>query len=489
MADSTISGLGAAGSVAATAMLPMQAVGSSVAQKATVANIVAAGSTGADFSAATRTATGTTQARTYAAAASDEIRLVDFSGVDVTGATDSYAAINAWWAVVNSTGKEGILPAGTIKSASPLTLGISRNGGVRVRGPSIGGCVIDVQSAAATADGAAQFLLTGNVNPLFYSEFRGFTVLGNNTTGPMARLGVSALTDEFNGFKFDQIEFKNVANNSAAIACELNGLYNCDFQGVVTNTGGGRTNGTSLRLRRATFNRFFGSFSGAGVGILFDNSYNFANAFIAVDVEECGVAVRCTGSNNSNNVFIGGTFVATTVLDFQTSSGANNLFVGSNLSPYSGGSVGTNFNGMTVIGAGGTTIGGPLYTPGLYVVRPPGTAARVTLDSETGNVSDTWLLNNNVSAWLYGLDVSGNFRIARYNTSGAYQEDTLSITRGTGVTQWSKPIGLANYAKASLPSVTPQGQMIYVTDDAGGATPAFSDGTNWRRVADRAVIA
>ncbi len=31
------------------------------------------------------------------------------------------------------------------------------------------------------------------------------------------------------------------------------------------------------------------------------------------------------------------------------------------------------------------------------------------------------------------------------------------------------------------------GAMVYVTDETGGAIPCFSDGTNWRRVSDRAV--
>ena len=30
--------------------------------------------------------------------------------------------------------------------------------------------------------------------------------------------------------------------------------------------------------------------------------------------------------------------------------------------------------------------------------------------------------------------------------------------------------------------------FIFVTDEAGGSIPAFSDGTNWRRVTDRAVV-
>lgn len=46
------------------------------------------------------------------------------------------------------------------------------------------------------------------------------------------------------------------------------------------------------------------------------------------------------------------------------------------------------------------------------------------------------------------------------------------------------------YAKADLPTpkdVTKR-YMVFVTDDAGGSTPAFWDGANWRRTSDRAVI-
>ncbi len=45
------------------------------------------------------------------------------------------------------------------------------------------------------------------------------------------------------------------------------------------------------------------------------------------------------------------------------------------------------------------------------------------------------------------------------------------------------------YAKASLPSASTYARgIIYVSDETGGATIAFSDGTNWRRVQDRAVV-
>lgn len=56
---------------------------------------------------------------------------------------------------------------------------------------------------------------------------------------------------------------------------------------------------------------------------------------------------------------------------------------------------------------------------------------------------------------------------------------------------YTAPIKLASYTVATVPSASTVGAggMIYVSNEVGGATPAFSDGTNWRRVADRAVIA
>ena len=43
------------------------------------------------------------------------------------------------------------------------------------------------------------------------------------------------------------------------------------------------------------------------------------------------------------------------------------------------------------------------------------------------------------------------------------------------------------YTVATLPVVI-EGAMIYVSDETGGATLAFGDGTDWRRVQDRAIV-
>lgn len=44
------------------------------------------------------------------------------------------------------------------------------------------------------------------------------------------------------------------------------------------------------------------------------------------------------------------------------------------------------------------------------------------------------------------------------------------------------------YSVNALPNATQPGQMIYVEDESGGATMAFSDGTNWRRITDRNIV-
>lgn len=44
------------------------------------------------------------------------------------------------------------------------------------------------------------------------------------------------------------------------------------------------------------------------------------------------------------------------------------------------------------------------------------------------------------------------------------------------------------FTVATVPSVSDGPGPIFVSDETGGATLAFSDGTNWRRVQDRAVI-
>ena len=52
----------------------------------------------------------------------------------------------------------------------------------------------------------------------------------------------------------------------------------------------------------------------------------------------------------------------------------------------------------------------------------------------------------------------------------------------------SRPNAMLEYTVATLPDAGGDFRFIYVTDETGGAVPAFNDGTDWRRVTDRAVV-
>lgn len=58
-----------------------------------------------------------------------------------------------------------------------------------------------------------------------------------------------------------------------------------------------------------------------------------------------------------------------------------------------------------------------------------------------------------------------------------------------GTKAMTKPLILSAYTVSGLPQANEWTYgLIYVTDETGGAQPAFSDGTNWRRFSDRAVV-
>lgn len=72
--------------------------------------------------------------------------------------------------------------------------------------------------------------------------------------------------------------------------------------------------------------------------------------------------------------------------------------------------------------------------------------------------------------------------IARYIYP--YFQDLDRIVRGL-----TTAVTLPSYTVGTVPSASKNpSSMIYVSNESGGAVPAFSDGTNWRRVTDRAVI-
>jgi hypothetical protein len=48
---------------------------------------------------------------------------------------------------------------------------------------------------------------------------------------------------------------------------------------------------------------------------------------------------------------------------------------------------------------------------------------------------------------------------------------------------------LDEYRVAELPAASGRKRMVFVADEVGGPVVAFNDGSDWRRVTDRAIVA
>lgn len=75
--------------------------------------------------------------------------------------------------------------------------------------------------------------------------------------------------------------------------------------------------------------------------------------------------------------------------------------------------------------------------------------------------------------------------IAIDNSTSSPRNGQIDITPKRGAV--NVPFEFESYTVADLPTNVGAGAMAYCTDETGGAVPVFYDGSNWRRVTDRAV--
>jgi Protein of unknown function (DUF2793) len=131
---------------------------------------------------------------------------------------------------------------------------------------------------------------------------------------------------------------------------------------------------------------------------------------------------------------------------------------------------------------------GGVYALSNFVVQPPW---------ESGNL--TFRLHGTITAaadqkWAqWQVDDSTDcLHLTRQDTN--ILGFLIDMPVGIGTTPVCKldvdgPVRVKSYTVATVPSAAAgAGQTIYVSNESGGAVIAFSDGTNWRRVTDRAVI-
>ena len=83
------------------------------------------------------------------------------------------------------------------------------------------------------------------------------------------------------------------------------------------------------------------------------------------------------------------------------------------------------------------------------------------------------------SAWVTALHIAGDGKIG-----------VGGITSPSVALHAAGALRVGSFAVAGLPGAATSGAgaMVHVSNESGGAVLAFSDGTNWRRVTDRAIV-
>lgn len=137
-----------------------------------------------------------------------------------------------------------------------------------------------------------------------------------------------------------------------------------------------------------------------------------------------------------------------------------------------------------------------------YDARTPGSGdARKVINKETPARVASVLFQSGFSGRAE-IGLIGDDRLAlRVSSDGSGFRPALMANPATGhvsVAQDSTPVcaldvggavRVASYLKGALPPASAgAGQIVLVSNEAGGAVLAFSDGVNWRRVTDRAIV-
>ena len=130
----------------------------------------------------------------------------------------------------------------------------------------------------------------------------------------------------------------------------------------------------------------------------------------------------------------------------------------------------------------------------LDTVESGATADQTDAEIKTAyeNNADTNAFTNSEQTKLSGIETGATADQTNAEILTAWESETSidadDIIERDGSVAFTGPPRLPSYTVAGVPTASPAGQIIYVSNETGGAVLAFSDGTNWRRSTDRAIV-
>ncbi|CAB4155331.1 Bacteriophage P22 tailspike, N-terminal [uncultured Caudovirales phage] len=458
------------------------------------------------------------EAGAVARTAEDKLRehlsLKDFGAIG-DGVADDTAAIDAWLAAVMATGKPGYWGEGHFRyTGERLEIvigGLAATQGGKLIGAGYARTIVDVTACT----GEPQFLIragavggapAGAVG-VFGWTINGFEVRGirDGVMGQiMQNFDGSDYPDALNSSDLTDLVFRNNSLGTNAVAVRINAVLQSRIHIIANNGNPTALNGSGVELHGLQFSTGLIAAGGAQYGITFRH-FTYGNR-LNLDMEVVRHVVQFDsavagwnalegtmvwGAPNATEALSGNDFSTTAII--ATQANAPQFFTEA-----------TNWSGVpTISGAAQNNI--VIRGRGYGVERVQGLQFRPARSTDDANIfmeapigQSAWSRfirqgSPDVLRWLCGVGSDETFQLQRYNASGVFQDVPYYVNPSTGEFVVNKlvavqPPQIPSYTVATLPSASPASRMAFVSNESGGAVLAFSDGANWRRVTDRAIV-
>lgn len=203
-----------------------------------------------------------------------------------------------------------------------------------------------------------------------------------------------------------------------------------------------------------------------------------------------------TSSGGNLEISIGGTadivVVSSTGLETSGTLTASGNVTGSNILGNGSGLSGINvFSNVTISGGNSALASGIADTltltagDGITIVADAGNNIVTIATSGTGD--SIFATGGDMGTVEEAVTASEDLGLVT-ETPAATEIDMGTIVQGGILYPDQLVLPAKTVAELANISATPAGQFVFCSNESGGSIPAFSDGTNWRRVSDRAII-
>ena len=294
----------------------------------------------------------------------------------------------------------------------------------------------------------------------------------------------------------------------AVTGISLNSISNGSSNVNVVSSGGNVSVGVGGTSNVAVFSSTGATISG---DLTVTGNATLSGNILGDRIQNGNTQIDIQTQNGNANITVGGianvavfSTAGQNVTGYLTASGN---ITGGNLVTTGQVSATGNITGGNIIGVGSSLTGinafGTISVSGQSDVVADSTSDTLTLAAGTGIAITTTAGSDTItisSAATDSIFATGG-DMGTISESVTSSEDLGSITSAatvaydlgtetTGGILTPSLLLLPSYTVAGLGSVSasPAGQFVYCSDESGGAVPAFSDGTNWRRVTDRAIV-